>query len=44
MAEPSLLVILDWLDASEKPVLVQLPREELVRLAPLWSAPELAAN
>lgn len=44
MAEPSLLAILDWLDATKKPVLVQLPREELVRLAPVWGAPELATD
>jgi len=44
MDEPSLRVILGWLDASKKPVLVQLPREELVRLAPVWGAPELAAK
>lgn len=44
MAEPGLLVILGWLDATKRPVLVQLPREELVRLAPVWGAPELAAN
>ncbi|MFU2207147.1 L,D-transpeptidase family protein [Solidesulfovibrio sp. C21] len=44
MAEPSLRAMLGWLDASKKPVLVQLPREELVRLAPVWGAPELAAN
>ncbi|WP_029459486.1 L,D-transpeptidase family protein [Solidesulfovibrio alcoholivorans] len=44
MAGPSLGVLLRWLDATQKPVLVQLPREELVRLAPVWGAPELAAN
>lgn len=44
MAEPSLRVILNWLDATKRPVLVQLPREELIRLAPVWGAPELAAN
>jgi D-alanyl-D-alanine dipeptidase len=44
MAEPSLLVILNWLDATRRPVLVQLPREELVRLAPAWGAPELATK
>ncbi|WP_428567018.1 MAG: L,D-transpeptidase family protein [Solidesulfovibrio sp. DCME] len=44
MAEPGLLVILGWLDATKRPVLVQLPREELVRLAPVWGAPELAAK
>ncbi|OLN28124.1 hypothetical protein DVDV_1756 [Desulfovibrio sp. DV] len=44
MAEPSLRVILGWLDATKRPVLVQLPREELIRLAPVWGAPELAAN
>lgn len=44
MAEPSLLVILSWLDAAKKPILVQLPRAELVRLAPVWGAPELAAK
>lgn len=44
MAEPSLLAVLTWLDATKNPVLVQLPREELVRLAPTWGAPELAAK
>jgi L,D-peptidoglycan transpeptidase YkuD (ErfK/YbiS/YcfS/YnhG family) len=44
MAEPGLLVILGWLDAMKRPVLVQLPHEELVRLAPVWDAPELAAK
>ena len=44
MAEPSLLAVLTWLDAAKNPVLVQLPREELVRLAPAWGAPELAAK
>jgi hypothetical protein len=44
MAEPAMRVLLDWLDATKKPVLAQLPREELLRLAPVWGAPELAAN
>lgn len=44
MAEPNLRAILDWLDATKKPLLVQLPREELLRLAPVWGAPELAAT
>jgi len=44
MAEPNMLLLLSWIDASKKTVLVQLPREELVRLAPVWGAPELAAN
>lgn len=43
MAEADMLAVLRWLDAAKKPVLVQLPREELVRLAPAWGAPELAA-
>lgn len=44
MAEPDMLAVLGWLDAAKKPILVQLPREELVRLAPAWGAPELAAK
>ncbi len=44
MAEPDMLAMLRWLDAAKNPVLVQLPREELVRLAPAWGAPELAAK
>jgi D-alanyl-D-alanine dipeptidase len=42
MNEPSLLAILAWIDAAKRPVLVQLPRAELARLAPAWGAPELA--
>lgn len=44
MAEPDMLAVLGWLDATKHPVLVQLPREELVRLAPAWGAPELAVK
>lgn len=44
MAEPDMLAVLRWLDATKHPVLVQLPRAELVRLAPAWGAPELAAK
>ena len=44
MAEADMLAVLRWLDATKNPVLVQLPREELVRLAPAWGAPELAAK
>lgn len=42
MAEPDMLTILAWLDAGKKPLLVQLPRPELARLAQAWGAPELA--
>lgn len=41
MNQPAMLVILSWIDAAKKPVLVQLPRAELERLAPQWGAPEL---
>ena len=41
MNEPAMLAILAWIDASKKPVVVQLPRAELQRLAPAWGAPEL---
>ncbi|WP_428569759.1 MAG: L,D-transpeptidase family protein [Solidesulfovibrio sp. DCME] len=41
MNEPAMLVILSWIDAAKKPVIVQLPRPELNRLAPAWGAPEL---
>ena len=41
MNEPSILAILAWMDATKKPILVQLPRSELERLAPAWGAPEL---
>jgi len=34
-------VILAWIDASKKPLLVQLPRAVLERVAPLWGTPEL---
>lgn len=37
-------VILAWMDSARKPILVQLPQAELVRLAPLWGAPELAVR
>jgi len=43
MNEPAILAVLAWMDASKKPVLVQLPRAELNRLAPAWGAPELLA-
>ena len=36
-----MLAILAWIDASRHPVLVQLPRAELTRLAPAWGVPEL---
>ena len=35
--------VLAWMDASRKPIVVQLPRAELERLAPAWGAPELRA-
>lgn len=41
MNEPAMLAILAWIDAARRPVLVQLPRAELKRLAPAWGAPEL---
>jgi len=41
MNEPAMLAILAWIDAGRHPVLVQLPRAELARLAPGWGAPEL---
>jgi len=41
MNEPAMLAVLAWIDASKKPVLVQLPRPELKRLAVAWGAPEL---
>lgn len=43
MNEPAIQVVLTWLDPAQKPVLVQLPRGELERLAPAWGAPELQA-
>ncbi len=43
MNEPAMLAVQAWIDASKKPVLVQLPRAELKRLAPLWGAPEIVA-
>uniref|UniRef100_I2Q0V3 YkuD domain-containing protein n=1 Tax=Desulfovibrio sp. U5L TaxID=596152 RepID=I2Q0V3_9BACT len=43
MNEPAILAVLAWMDASKKPILVQLPRPELKRLAALWGAPELLA-
>jgi D-alanyl-D-alanine dipeptidase len=42
MNQPALLAILAWLDAGQHPVLVQLPRAELRRLATAWGSPELA--
>jgi D-alanyl-D-alanine dipeptidase len=41
MNEPAMQAVLAWMDASKKPILVQLPRAELERLAPAWGAPEL---
>lgn len=41
MNDPSMQVLLSWLDPADKPVLVQLPKAELVRLAPAWGAAEL---
>lgn len=41
MNESSMRALLAWLDAGKHPVLVQLPRTELARLAPAWGAPEL---
>lgn len=41
MNEPAMQAIQVWLDASRKPLLVQLPQAELLRLAPAWGAPEL---
>lgn len=43
MNEPAILAVLAWMDATKKPLLVQLPRAELERLAPAWGAPELLA-
>jgi len=43
MNEPAILAVLGWLDPAQKPLLVQLPRTELERLAPAWGAPELQA-
>jgi len=42
MNEPAMLAVLAWMDASKKPLLMQLPRAELARLAPAWGASELA--
>lgn len=44
MNEPAMQVILAWIDAAKKPVLVQLPQAELERLAPAWGAPELVTE
>ncbi len=44
MNEPAIQVILAWMDAAKRPVLVQLPRAQLARLASAWGAPELAAR
>lgn len=44
MNEPTMLVIQSWIDAGKHPVLVQLPRAELARLAPAWGAPELVGT
>ncbi|MHC1711186.1 MAG: L,D-transpeptidase [Solidesulfovibrio sp.] len=41
MNQPAMLAILAWMDPAKKPLLVQLPRAELARLAPMWGAPEL---
>ena len=41
MNEPAMQAVLAWMDASKKPLLVQLPRAELERLAPAWGVPEL---
>ncbi|WP_300164894.1 hypothetical protein [Solidesulfovibrio sp.] len=41
MNEPAMLAILAWIDAAKHPVLVQLPKAELARLAPAWGAPEI---
>lgn len=43
MNEPAMLAVQAWIDASKKPILVQLPRAELKRLAPQWGAPEIVA-
>lgn len=43
MNEPAILAVLAWMDPGKKPLLVQLPRAELERLAPAWGAPELVA-
>lgn len=42
MDQTAMQVLLAWLDPGKRPVLVQLPRAELERLAPAWGAPELA--
>ncbi len=39
MAESNLLDTITWLDARRKPVLVQLPRSEYVRLRTGWQLP-----
>lgn len=43
MNEPAILVILSWIDAAKKPLLVQLPRPDLERLAMTWGSPEIRA-
>ena len=43
MNEAAMLAVLAWLDAAKQPVVVQLPRAELERLAPAWGAAELVA-
>lgn len=44
MRESSMRSLLGWIDAAKKPVVVQLPRAELQRLAPVWGAPELVSG
>ncbi|KHK03985.1 L,D-transpeptidase family protein [Desulfovibrio sp. TomC] len=44
MNEPAMQAVLAWMDASKKPLLVQLPRAELERLALVWGTPELVAE
>lgn len=39
MAEPDLLALIHWLDASKNPALVQLPRREYERVRSAWGLP-----
>jgi hypothetical protein len=39
MAEPNLLEVITWLDARRRPILVQVPRSEYVRVKAAWQLP-----
>ncbi len=39
MGEPNLVPIMNWLDPSRNPVLVQLPKSEYEQLKPTWHLP-----